>query len=211
MVYVSHYQQEQQPVGQGEGLYYIRVRSAVQSVASTAVPLSSTAATSISGTATSMRDFPASLSEGAHVLAMGSLSAIASEATMLQSSSSAKVLNFFGQTLIVHLIPTGVTASGRSKGPECRTATKRAAGYHSDGSGVKDTNAEVDDSVLAVELMQAGATSPLACGKLDLYRLGFNAGSTNHGGGRVCGQNIQIALRRKGYRSAELKATLEIL
>nr|CCM13007.1 hypothetical protein, conserved [Leishmania guyanensis] len=211
MVYVSHYQQEQQPVGQGEGLYYIRVRSAVQSVASTAVPLSSTAATSISGTATSMRDFPASFSEGVHVLAMGSLSAIASEATMLQSSSSAKVLNFFGQTLIVHLISTGVTASGRSKGPECRTATKRATGYHSDGSGVKDTNAEVDDSVLAVELMQAGATSPLACGKLDLYRLGYNAGSTNHGGGRVCGQNIQITLRRKGYRSAELKATLEIL
>ncbi|CAJ1986180.1 hypothetical protein conserved [Leishmania donovani] len=206
--------QQQQPSGEEGGLYYIRVRSAVQSVASTAVPLSLTAAVPFSGAAAPVRAFSASSGKGAHSLTVRSLSAMASDASTLPPSSCARALNFLGQTLIVNLLSAAATASGRSRDHRRRTATRGTLIHRSNGSSGADADAETDGSVLVVELMQAGCTTPLACGELNLRKLGFNAHNTNNGGGgggRMRAQNVQIALRRKGYRSAMLRATLEMM
>ncbi|TPP54829.1 hypothetical protein CGC21_24180 [Leishmania donovani] len=206
--------QQQQPSGEEGGLYYIRVRSAVQSVASTAVPLSLTAAVPFSGAAAPVRAFSASSGKGAHSLTVRSLSAMASDASTLPPSSCARALNFLGQTLIVNLLSAAATASGRSRDHRRRTATRGTLIHRSNGSSGADADAETDGSVLMVELMQAGCTTPLACGELNLRKLGFNAHNTNNGGGggsRMRAQNVQIALRRKGYRSAMLRTTLEMM
>ncbi|CAG9568877.1 conserved hypothetical protein [Leishmania major strain Friedlin] len=213
MGYASGVQQQQQPSGEEGGLYYIRVRSLVQSVASTAVPLSLTAAAPFSGAAAPLRAFSASPRKVAHSSTVRSLSAMASDASALPPSSCARALNFLGQTLIVNLLSAAATASGRSRDHRRRTVTRRTLVHRSNGSGGADADAETDDSVLAVELMQAGSTTPLACGALNLRKLGFNAHNPNNGGGggQMRAQNVQIALRRKGYRSAMLSATLEMM
>ncbi|KAG5511816.1 hypothetical protein GH5_08129 [Leishmania sp. Ghana 2012 LV757] len=208
---VNGIHQQPQPSGQGEDLYYIQVRSAVQSVASTAVPLSSTAATPFSGVAAPTHGFPGTLSEDAAVSTVRSLSEIASNSAMPPSSSSAKALNFLGQSLIVSLITSAATVPSCSKDHQGRTATRGAPRYRNDDNSDGDADAKMNGFVLAVGLMQAGIRSPLACGELDLRKYGFNAYGTNNGVSRWRAQNVQIMLRRKGYRSAELRVTLEIL
>ncbi|CBZ23561.1 conserved hypothetical protein [Leishmania mexicana MHOM/GT/2001/U1103] len=201
------------PSGEDGGLYYIRVRSAVQAVTSTAVPLSLTAAAPFSAAAAPLSTISASSGKGANSMTMRSLSAMASDASTLQPSSCTKALNFLGQTLVVNLLSAAATTSGRSRDHRSRTATRGTLMHRRNGSVGTDAGAETDDSVLTVELMQAGSTGPLARGKLSLRKLGFNAYNTNNGGGggRMRAQNVQIALRRKGYRSAMLLATLEIM
>ncbi|KAG5485928.1 hypothetical protein CUR178_07522 [Leishmania enriettii] len=206
-----HQQPQSQPSGQGEDLYYIQVRSAVQSVASTAVPLSSTVATPFSGVAAPTHGFPGTLRENAAVPTVRSLSEIASNSAMPPSSSSAKALNFLGQSLILSLITSAATVPSCSKDHQGRTATRGASRYRNDDNSDGDADAKVNDFVLAVGLMQAGIRSPLACGELDLRKYGFDAYGTSNGGSRWRAQNVQIMLRRKGYRSAELRVTLEIL
>ncbi|KAG5507482.1 hypothetical protein JIQ42_07780 [Leishmania sp. Namibia] len=206
-----HQQPQPQPSGQGEDLYYIQVRSAVQSVASTAVPLSWTAATPFSGVAAPTHGFPGTLGEDAAVSTVRSLSEIASNSAMPPSSSSAKALDFLGQSLIVSLITSAATVPGCSKDHQGRTATRGASRYRNDDNSDGDADVKMNGFALAVELMQAGIRSPLACGELDLRKYGFNAYGTNNGGSRWRAQNVQIMLRRKGYRSAELRVALEIL
>ncbi|KAG5486734.1 hypothetical protein LSCM1_07988 [Leishmania martiniquensis] len=199
------------PCGQEESLYYIRVLSSVQSVASTAVPLSSTAATPFSGAAASAQNFPRPLGDGAGASTMRSLSETASNGAMLPSSSSVRALNFLGQAVMVSVISSAVAAPARSKDYSRRTATRGALRCRSDDSSDADADADMSDAVLAVELMEAGARSPIARGELNLRKCGLHVCGTHRGGGERHAQHVQVALRRKGYRSAELKATLEVL
>ncbi|GET85942.1 hypothetical protein, conserved [Leishmania tarentolae] len=201
---------KQQPFGEEEGLYYIRVRSAARSVASTAVPLSWT--TPFAGAAASARTLPTSPDKGSRLLPMQSLSTLASYGSTPPPSLSARALNFLGQILVLPLLSATATASDRSRDQWRCTTTRGAFRCRSDGVGGHDADAEMDNSVLAVELLQEGGTAPLACGELNLRRLGLSAHSTTNGsGGRQRAQNVQIELRRKGYRSAMLRATLELL
>ncbi|KAK7201455.1 hypothetical protein NESM_000208300 [Novymonas esmeraldas] len=205
-------------------LYYIRVRSSVQSVASTAVPLSSpaaSAASAASAAAAAAASVSASFAGSAASPRHASISnmdsaanSAAAAAAFLRSSSasptalSAKALSFLGQTLLVS-VRSAATAASRAKDLRRRTASKAALAYRSDGEVI---DGELDDAVLALELMQAGAAAPLAYGELDLRGIGLATFSTGGpGGGRLRGQTVQVMLRRKGYRSAELKMSVELL
>lgn len=191
-----------------EGLYFVRVRSAVHTASSTAVPLSSAGAAAALGGGDGGGagggggdGLTRSLSAmGGNPFASGSFSlsgAAAASSSSSPSPSSAKTLSFLGQTLVLHLRSPSVTG-GAGKG---------------DRPGMREAEGDPGDAVLLVELLQAG-TSPtlLASGELDLRVFGFNPYRSHaNGGSRVRAQVVTISLKSKGYRSAELKATVEVL
>ncbi|KAG5511206.1 hypothetical protein JKF63_07148 [Porcisia hertigi] len=204
-------QQQQQWSGEEHNLYYIRVRSAVRSVVSSAVPLGSTGESPPSGSISlaPKGGDPAALGDGAKTSTMHS----SPDRAKLSGTSPAKVLDFLLETLTVPLTSPGLSGAGRSHDEHRPSATKGALGYRSDVHSDKDTATEMSDSVLAVELMQVGVDTPLAVGKLRLSSFGFNPQRHNHGGinsGELRAHNVRITLRRRGYRSGELTVTLEI-
>jgi hypothetical protein len=215
----------------GAALYYIRLRVGQQSVSSSAVPLSSAAAGGSGHTDVSsfVSNRYGDFDDGFIGSGRGTLGGTDAEGLMsgatryiggggpLLSSSAAKVLSFLGQTLTVYLPASGTAAhkhctgtaatGGGGSGSRVYDASPFQVGgfQHSSDSG---DGAEVDDGcVVRVELMQTGVEAPLARGEIDLASMGM---STLGRSGRVQAQNVQIPLKRKGYRPAELKATLEV-
>ncbi|KPA83690.1 hypothetical protein ABB37_01946 [Leptomonas pyrrhocoris] len=211
----------------GEALYFIRLRVGLQSVSSSAVPLSSTAtghaaAGSVSLSSLSDRDGTGAGGTAMHGAAQ--LSGGGAGGGMLSvssaTSSAGKLLSFLGQTLTIYLPSFDAAARRRRAGTGVAGGTrpyKNLASQGTGGSAVVNANTNNDTGGvgedegerwgMTVELMQVGVEAPLARGVVDLAAMGFHTYAEN---GRIHAQRVKIALRRKGYRPAELKATLEV-
>lgn len=175
---------------QSEPLFYIRLRVGQQSISSSAVPLSSMAANS-GGPASTARFTGDSLPY----------------TSSSSSSSTTKVLSFMGQTLTLYL-PTASAAARKRRSVSAVYGSRQHTRSTADGPTTAAAGEEEDGAVVAVvELMQNGVAAPLARGTVDLEAMGLH--SCNEGG-RLNAQAVQIPLRRKGYRTAELKATVEL-
>lgn len=220
----------------GEAMYYIRLRVGGQSVSSSAVPLSSTATERGSG-AVGGEGLSAPFSSARYSVSdggsgnshdaekdgvktgarptggHGSGSRGGGGFMPSTSASSAKSLNFLGQTLTVYFhLPDSAARKPRTTagatGRPYRSPITQSIGNDNDANG-DDSDDDYDERgcVVLVELMQSGVEAPLARGQVDLAHLGL---STSRGSGRVQEQHVQIPLKRKGYRTAELKATIEV-